>query len=108
MEWKNISIGLGIIISATILIGTGYSLDIRYNQGDKVLVLSENIKQLRKDYNTDYTERRLKSIQERKWFLEDRHGSYSQMPQTVKEEYRRLTAEEAKLILKLETLIKSN
>jgi len=103
---KLITIIITIIVALAGFISTTYVLDARWAKADDVQQLS-----LRLDLKilTD----RSNAIQERLWKLEDRYGAgvpgipLSEVPDLIKEEFRKLQ-EELKIIhLKTEQIIKN-
>jgi type II secretory pathway component PulJ len=93
MDLKKISIIAGIIVALFSIGGSLYALDGRWAKDTELQQIGYRLDQKILQDDINYTQRRI-------WQLEDRHGSYNQMPQTVKEEYRQLKA-------KLEQLLKA-
>ena len=88
--------GLTIIVTAGAILGGAYTYDQSIVKAADMLVVREQIKLLYQKFDDEKVIRRIQVIQERLWVLEDRYIN-TPMPQSVKEEKRKLEKELKKL-----------
>jgi hypothetical protein len=100
---KKISIVIGIVVSLISIIGALFLLDARWTRASVTIELKESLCNKDQELLNKITcqakrldqyiaQDRFNWLQERVYKLKDRYEA-KQMPQTVKEEYRRLKAE---------------
>jgi hypothetical protein len=102
-KMKKISIAIGIVVSLISIVGALFLLDARWTKASTTIEIKEalcnkdgellnKIAGNRKRMEQYIAQDRYNWLEERKYKLEDRYEN-KPMPQTVKEEYRKLISE---------------
>lgn len=109
MDFKKLATILGLIITLSTIITLLFKLDNRFAKANEVKELEQNVQQsvqkIEQRLDLKILEDRLNSLRERRWSLEDRYGlNIEEMPQEIRDEYRRLSEEMDKIKKAIEKL----
>ena len=100
MEKGNLLIGL--VVGASTIIGTAFTIDSRYAKVNDMAEVNEYVQKVDKRLEIKILKDRANAIQERMWKIEDRYGEeVSKMPKDKRDQYRKLKKEYDEIMEKL-------